>query len=352
MAERVLGLAAPARLRPAAALACAAALVGACVVGLLVGPTPVSAGGALAEVLRRVLGLRIGHALGSLDASIVWQLRAPRIALGVLVGGTLATAGGAYQGVFRNPLADPYLLGVAAGAGLGATIAIVAGAEGATGPLAWVPLAAFVGALAAVACTYALGARARERSPATLLLAGVAVSSMLTAVQTYLQLRDTQTLQDVYTWILGDLSTAGWHDVVLLAPYTAVSCGVLLAYRRHLDVLAVGDEEAAALGIDVRRTRFVVLAAASLGTAAAVSVSGLIGFVGIIVPHAVRMVAGPSYRSVLPLSMLVGGAFLVLADLLARTVLAPAELPIGIVTAALGGPFFLLVLRSRSAAHW
>jgi len=342
----------PSRLRPGAFLACLAALVGAGIVGLVLGPIPVSATGALAEVLHRVTGLNVGHGLGGVDASIVWQIRAPRVALGILVGGTLAMAGGAYQGVFRNPLADPYLLGIAAGAGLGATIAIGAGAEGVTGPLAWVPLAAFAGAIAAVACTYALGARGGERSAATLLLAGVAISSMLTAVQTYLQLRHTQTLRDVYSWILGDLSTAGWHDVVLLLPYTVLSCAVLIAHRRRLDVLAVGDDEAASLGVNVTRTRLVVLAAASLGTAAAVSVSGLIGFVGIIVPHAVRMLGGASYRSVLPLSFLVGGAFLVLADLVARTVLAPGELPIGVVTAALGGPFFVLILRQRSTAHW
>jgi len=208
-------------------------------------------------------------------------------------------------------------------------------------------MAAFVGAIAAVGLTYLLGVRGGERSPATLLLSGVAISSMLTAVQTYLQLRQTQTLRNVYSWILGDLSTAGWYEVLLLLPYVGVSAAVLLAMRRRLDVLAVGDDEAASLGIDVRRTRLIVLGAASLGTAAAVSVSGLIGFVGIIVPHAVRMLGGTSYRSVLPLSFLAGGAFLVLADLVARTILAPAELPIGVVTAALGGPFFVLVLRSR-----
>jgi len=185
-----------------------------------------------------------------------------------------------------------------------------------------------------------------------LLLAGVAVASMLTAIQTYLQLRQTQTLRDVYTWILGDLSTAGWHDTLLLLPYSLVSAAILLACGRRLDVLAVGDDEAATLGIDVRRTRLVVLVAASLGTAAAVSVSGLIGFVGIIVPHAVRMLGGTSYRVVLPLSLFAGAAFLVGADLVARIALAPAELPIGVVTAALGGPFFVVVLRRRSGGTW
>ena len=320
--------------------------------GLVVGPIPISAPGAVLEVLDRLAGLHVRTGLSSLDAAVVWQIRAPRVVLGLLVGGTLSIAGGAYQGVFRNPLADPYLLGVAAGAGLGATIAIGAGAQGATGPLAFVPLAAFVGAIAAVGLTYALGVQRGERSPATLLLAGIAISSMLTAVQTYLQLRQTQTLRDVYSWILGDLSTAGWYDVVLLLPYAAVTVVALLALRRRLDVLAVGDEEATALGLDVTRTRLLVLATASLGTAAAVSVSGLIGFVGIIVPNAVRLVGGTSYRSILPLSLVAGGAFLVLADLVARTALAPAELPIGVVTAALGGPFFVAVLRRRGGMQW
>jgi iron complex transport system permease protein len=347
----VVRAAGPRRLRPWALAGCLVAVIVAVVLGLVLGPIPINTTGALAEILDRLTGLHVRTGLTQVEASIVWQIRAPRVALGLLVGGMLAMSGGAYQGVFRNPLADPYLLGVAAGAGLGATIAIGAGAEGATGPLAWVPIAAFAGALCAVGLTYLLGVRGGERSPATLLLAGIAISSVLTALQTYLQLRQTQTLRDVYSWILGDLSTAGWYEVVLLLPYVVVSGAVLLALRRRLDVLAVGDDEAASLGVDVARTRLVVLAVASLGTAAAVSVSGLIGFVGIIVPHAVRLLGGTSYRSVLPLSFVAGGAFLVLADLVARTVLSPAELPIGVVTAALGGPFFVLILRRRGGMH-
>lgn len=328
------------------------ALAGALVAGLVLGPTTIGMRGTLVEVLDHLTGLHLRSGLGSLDAAIVWDVRAPTVALAALVGGTLAISGGAYQGVFRNPLADPYLLGVAAGAGLGATVALTRGAEGAAGPLAYVPLVAFAGALGAVGLTYLLGASSRQRSPATLLLAGVAVSSMLTAVQIFLQLRDTQTLRDVYSWILGDLSTVGWHDTVLLLPYSVASAAVLLCCARRLDVLAVGDDEAASLGIDVRRTRLAVIAAATLGTAAAVSVSGLIGFVGIIVPHAIRMLGGSSYRVVLPLSLLAGAAFLVLANLVAGAALAPSQLPIGVVTAALGGPFFMVVLRRRVAGAW
>ena len=200
-----------------------------------------------------------------------------------------------HQGAFRNPLVDPYLLGSAAGAGLGATLAIVAGATGA--PL---PIAAFVGALAAVAMTYVLGASAdRGRSTASLVLAGVAVTSFLTAVQTYVQLRNSDVIREVYSWILGRLITSDWHDVAVLTPYVVASSLTLWLHRRQLDVLAVGDDEAATLSVSVQRTRIVVVVAATLGTAAAVSVSGLIAFVGIIVPHTIRLLAGRSYRTVM-----------------------------------------------------
>jgi iron complex transport system permease protein len=249
--------------------------------------------------------------------------------------------------VFRNPLADPYLLGVAAGAGLGATLAIVAGLDRGAGMFRPLPLAAFAGALVAVSLTYLLGAAGtRFRSPATLILAGVAVAAFFTAMQTFVQQREAETLRQVYAWILGRLSTSGWSDVLLLLPYVIVAPLVLLAHRRVLDVLSVGDEEATALGMHPQRARVIIVVFASLGTAAAVAVSGLIGFVGIIVPHTVRLLAGSSFRIVLPLSMLFGAAFLALADLLARTALSPAEIPIGVVTAFFGAPFFVLVLRT------
>jgi iron complex transport system permease protein len=268
------------------------------------------------------------------------------VVLGLLVGSTLAISGASYQGAFRNPLADPYLLGTAAGAGLGVTLVIVGQAEGATTPIG-TPVAAFIGALAAVLLTYLLGMAGTARaSTASLILAGVAVATFLTAAQTYVQQRNQDTIRDVYNWILGRLSTAGWREVTLVLPYIAVSTVVLLAHRRNLDVLSVGDDEATALGLHARRTRLIIVIAASLGTAAAVAVSGLIAFVGIIVPHTVRLLAGSSHRVILPLSFLFGGAFLVLTDLLARTIASPAEIPIGVVTAFLGAPFFVLVLRT------
>jgi iron complex transport system permease protein len=263
--------------------------------------------------------------------------------LGALVGAMLAVAGASYQGVFHNPLADPYLLGVAAGAGLGATIAVVYLPHG----LGVLPPAAFVGASLAVATAYAIGRSAgRGAGGATLVLAGVTVASFFTAVQTFVQQQHSDTLQEVYSWILGRLPSSGWRDVVILLPYVVVAITGILLHRRLLDVLSVGDEEAASLGVQVGQVRLVVVLCATVGTAAAVSVSGLIGFVGIIVPHAIRLVAGPSYRLLLPLSVLVGAGFLVLADVIARTALSPGELPIGVVTAFFGAPFFAVVLRT------
>jgi iron complex transport system permease protein len=314
------------------------AVLVAAVAGLALGPLRLPPVGVALELLHLHSGL------SPREAAIVTELRLPRVVLALLVGATLALAGGCYQGVFRNPLADPYLLGVAAGAGLGATAAI---AFTHNGGAAVVPPAAFAGALAAVALTYVLGAAGtRYRTPATLILAGVAVTSFLTAGQTYLQQRNADTIREVYSWLLGRLGTAGWHDVLLILPYAAVSTAVIIVHGRSLDVLAVGDEEAASLGANPQRTRYLLIVAASLGTAAAVAVSGLIAFVGIIVPHTVRLLAGTSYRAILPLSALFGGAFLALADLAARLVLAPAEVPIGVVTAFFGAPFFIVVLRT------
>jgi iron complex transport system permease protein len=282
--------------------------------------------------------------LSAQEAAIIWQLRVPRVVLAGLVGAALAVAGAAFQGVFRNPLADPYLLGAAAGAGMAATVVVVA-APASTG---WVvdplPLAAFAGALGGVGLSWLLG-RSAGGGTAVLLLAGIAVAAFLTAVQTFAQQLNTDTIQQVYTWMLGGLTTAGWHDVLLTLPYIGTAAVVLCLAARLLDVLAVGDDEAASLGVRPGRVRLVVLLAASLATAAAVAVSGLIGFVGIVVPHLVRLLAGASYRVVVPLSLLGGAAFLIVSDEVARTAFAPAELPIGVITAFAGAPFFVLVLR-------
>jgi iron complex transport system permease protein len=312
-------------------------------VGALVGPVHIGLWPALQSVIARLPFVHMHSPLSPVDESILWDIRLPRVVLGALVGAMLALAGASYQGVFRNPLADPYLLGVAAGAGLGATIAVIYLNRG----FALLPPAAFLGGALAVVISYLIGRSAgRSAGGATLILAGVTVTAFFTAVQTFVQQQHSNTLQEVYSWILGRLPASGWSDVVELLPYVAVASAGILLHRRLLDVLSVGDEEAASLGLHVGRVRLAVVVCATVGTAAAVAVAGLIGFVGIIVPHAIRLVAGPSYRLLLPLSVLVGAGFLVLADVIARTALSPAELPIGVVTAFFGAPFFAVVLRT------
>jgi iron complex transport system permease protein len=323
-----------------------AILIGAVVLGVSVGPADISLSTVFSALLGHLPLLHHHSHTSALDWDVIWQIRLPRVVLGGLVGAMLAGGGAAYQGVFRNPLADPYLLGVAAGAGLGATLVIVEGSG--TNVNQFLPFAAFAGAIGAVVLTYLVGVTSgRRASTASIVLAGVAVAALFTAMQTYLQQQHEPDLQGVYAWILGSLGTASWSDVTLIIPYVLLSAVVLLLHRRLLDVLRVGEEEAGALGINAARVRLIVVAAATLGTAAAVSVSGLIGFVGIIVPHTVRLLSNASYRVVLPVSMIGGAAFLILADVVARTVQSPAEIPIGVVTAFVGAPFFLFLLRSR-----
>jgi iron complex transport system permease protein len=337
----------PTRLRPAHLVLGVGFLLAAAIASILVGPADLAPGAVLAELASKLPFVHLHPGLSETGSIVVWQLRMPRMVLGGLVGAMLATAGASYQGVFSNPLADPYLLGIASGAGLGATVVIVEGPLLGPLPADALPVAAFAGAVVAVAATFALGrARAAGRSAASMLLAGVAVAAFFTAVQTFLlQQSSPGDLTVVYSWILGGLSTAGWGQVLTVLPYIAVAVAVLVGARRLLDVLAVGDEEATSLGVRAERVRLVVIIAATLGTAAAVSVSGLIGFVGIIVPHTIRLLAGPSYRRILPLSVLFGAGFLILADLIARTVISPGEVPLGVVTAFLGAPFFLVILR-------
>ena len=330
---------------PAAVVALACSLL----LGLMIGPAGPTWWRVPLELLNRMPFFSVDSGLTPTDWSIVWQIRAPRVVLAAIVGSTLSIAGASYQGVFRNPLVDPYLLGVAAGAGLGATIVITINRSGTS---SWIidplPMIAFGGGLIAVLVTYLLGTPSKgERSSISLVLAGVAVTSLATAAQTFLLQRNSDVVRQVYSWILGRLSSATWSDVRLVLPYVVFSTVVLLLHRRLLDVLRVGDEEAAALGVNVKRVRLAVVIAATLGTASVVAVSGLIGFVGIIVPHAVRLVVGTSYRLVLPISLLFGAAFLILADIPGRVLDNPAETPIGVVTAFLGAPFFLLILRTR-----
>ena len=322
------------------------------IVGTMIGPAGPTWWRIPLEFANRLPFVQVDSGVSQADWNIVWLIRTPRVVLAAIVGSMLSVSGASYQGVFRNPLVDPYLLGVAAGAGLGATL-VFAFQRGATE--SWIidplPLAAFIGALVAVLVTYVVGtAFGTTQSSTTLILAGVAVTSLATSIQAFILQRNTDVVRQVYSWILGRLSSATWGDVRLVLPYVVLSTGVLLMHRRLLDVLRVGDDEASALGTNVRRVRLIVVLAATLGTSAVVAVSGLIGFVGIIVPHAIRLIAGASYRKVLPLSVLLGAAFLVFADIPSRVLANPAETPMGVVTAFFGAPFFLFLLRTRNTS--
>lgn len=319
----------------------AAALLIACLLGVGFGPVNLS----FSSILRTLLGLPNG--LQAEDRTLLLQLRLPRVVLGALVGAALATSGAVYQSVFRNPLADPYLLGAASGAGLGATIAITNGG----GNLhALLPIFAFLGGVLAVAATFLVAGRLFA-DPSTLLLAGIAVGSFATAFQTYLQQRNSTALRPVYSWILGELTVASWDVVKWAGIYIVIALIVLIRISKVLDALMLSDEEAYSLGVSPQKIRLIAVAAATLATATAVSASGLIGFVGIVVPHLVRgLTKRATNRSLMSIAF-VGAAFLVIADLGARTLLSPAELPIGVITAFVGAPFFLFVLRARNRGN-
>nr|WP_235204206.1 iron ABC transporter permease [Deinococcus sp. RL] len=313
-----------------------AVLLAAVVLAVGLGSVTIPPAEVLGALGRGVTSLWTGAALSPED-TIVWQLRLPRVAMGVLVGACLAVCGAAFQGVFRNPLADPYLLGVASGAGLGATVAIVAG-----WPRPLVPVVALAAALGAVSLTLALAREGRRLPPTRLILAGVVVGSVLSAVSTFLILRGEDRARQVLAYTLGDLGFSGWGDLATVLPYALAGGGVLLALGRALDTLGLGDLTARSLGVPVERLRLLVVLAASVATAAAVAYVGIIGFVGLVVPHVVRLAWGAGHRVLLPVSALAGGTLLVLADLLART--TPLS-QVGVVTTLLGGPFFLWLLR-------
>lgn len=280
---------------------------------------------------------------------IVWQMRLPRVLTAALVGGALALAGAVYQGVFRNPLADPYLLGTASGAGFGATL--VAALAGAAPLLTQVgaPVVAFLFGLGTVLLVAVLAREGAALPTVRLILAGVVVGSIFTAATSFLMVVSREQAAGMLARLLGGFGFSGWSDVLVLVAFTVPALLLAGAFARALDLLQLGEEGAALLGLPVEAVKYLMLGVATLATAAAVSVAGIIGFVGLIVPHAVRLALGPGHRRLLPLACTWGAGFMVLADLLARTVVAPVEVPVGIITAVLGGPFFLLLLKGRGA---
>lgn len=286
-------------------------------------------------------------------AFIIAAIRLPRTALVALTGAALGGSGTAYQGIFRNPLADPFLIGVASGAGLGAVAAMSIRWPYSFWGLMAVPIAAFLGALLTVFIVYTL-ARVGKTLPTTnLILAGVAISAFASSLTSSLMLQSTGELRRAISWLLGGSSQAGWEPVLAVVPYVLLGLGILVLFGHALNLLQFGDEQAQQMGLNVTRTRTLILLTASLTTAAAVAFSGIIGFIGLIVPHIMRLWQGADYRRLLPLSIIGGASALLLADVLARVIMAPQELPVGIITALAGAPFFLWVLRkAKNQGYW
>jgi iron complex transport system permease protein len=284
---------------------------------------------------------------------ILFEIRLPHIVLMALAGMALGGSGAAYQGLFRNPLADPYIIGVASGAGLGAVIAMTIRWPASVLGLAAIPLAAFVGAVLTVAIVYSVARVGRSTPVTTLLLAGVAVGTFASSITSLLMLLSTDELHRAIAWLLGGFNLGGWRPVLVSLPYLFVGLSLLVVLGRPLNVLQFGDEEALQLGLDVEKFKLVIVIAASLVAATAVSFSGIIAFVGLIVPHLIRILWGFDYRRLIPLSILAGGATLMAADAVARTVLAPRDLPVGIITSLVGAPFFLWLLRrAKREVFW
>ncbi len=285
--------------------------------------------------------------------TILFDIRLPRTALIALTGAALAGSGAAYQGLFRNPLADPYLIGVASGASLGAVIAMAVHWPSNLLSFSAVPIAAFVGALLAAAVVYSIARVGRTTPITTLILAGIAFSSFATALTTYLMLSSQGELRRAIMWMLGGFSLGGWSPVIAVLPYIAIGLIMLILLGRPLNVLQFGDDQARQMGLNVDRLKLVIIGAASLTTAAAVAFSGVIGFVGLAVPHLIRLIWGGDYRKLVPLSVIGGAAGLLFADIIARTAAAPQELPVGVVTALIGAPFFVWLLRrAKQQTFW
>ena len=279
-------------------------------------------------------------------AVILFQLRLPRVLLAGMVGAGLAVAGALFQALFRNPMADPAIIGVSSGAAMGAIAAILAGAAGTAAGLG-VPIAAFAGALATAFLVYRLARLGPTIQVATLLLAGIAVAGVISAAMSLVMTLSGEQIRTIYLWLLGGLTQAGWRPLWASLPFVLVGVGVALLSAGDLNVTALGEERAAQLGVEVERFKRLMLGTGALLTAAAVSVAGVIGFVGLMTPHVLRLVVGADHRRLVPASVVGGAAFMILADLAARSAVRPEEIPVGAITALLGGPFFLYLLRKQ-----
>ena len=331
-------------------LGLAAALVIVIVVATSIGSVKIPLSTTFRVLLDRLPFVDMHQTWQSAIATIIWDIRLPRVILAGLVGAALSVAGATYQGLFRNPLADPYLIGVAQGASVGAITGFLL-------PVSWnlagfglVPLLAFVGALLATFIVYMLARVGKTLPVTTLILSGVALSALLSSIVSYLVISSGTKMHGIIFWLMGSFSMSRWSEVGIVLPYVAVGTAVIIVFARLLNVMQLDEEQAQQLGVTVERYKILLLAAATLITAASVSFVGTIGFVGIIIPHAVRLIWGADHRFLLPLAVLTGAIFMILTDLISRTVLSPTEIPIGVITAVCGAPFFLYLLRRRKKA--
>lgn len=305
---------------------------------------------ALVLVAAMIISLFLGSVFISpqelMKSKIFWQIRFPRVVLAALVGLLLSLSGVILQGVLRNPLADPYILGISAGGAVGAAAAIAFGLQVAFLGMSPVPVFAFIFSLVSVFVVYKLSSVSGKASPETLILAGVALSAFCAAILSLIIIISGG-LQAIYFWLLGSLSSANWVNVITIIPYAIIGAAVAYFFSKELNALLLGEEMAQTLGVNVEKSKLLLVGASSLMTAAAVSVSGLIGFVGLIVPHWIRLLIGPNHRLLIPIAALSGMILMVAADTIARTILSPLEIPIGIIMALLGAPLFLYLLRRR-----
>ena len=318
------------------------------VIASAVGSTQIPLSSIWGVLLSRLPFIDVTPTWSAATETIIVDIRLPRVVLAGVVGAALAVAGTTYQGLFRNPLADPYLIGVAQGAALGAVVGFLL--PWSVVGLGLIPVLAFIGALLAVAVVYSIARVGKTLPVTTLILAGVALGAFLASITSYLMIISGDKLHGIISWLMGRFSLVNWEQVWMVMPYIVIGVVVIWLYARPLNVMQLDEEQAQQLGINVERVKLILLVAATLITAAAVCFVGTIGFVGIIVPHAVRLVWGPDHRFLLPLTTLAGASLLILADTAARTVLAPTEIPVGVITAFFGAPFFLYLLRRRKRA--
>ncbi len=301
-----------------------------------------------AQIINYILGRDIDPTL----AIIIGQIRLPRVILSLLVGASLAIAGVLFQGIIQNPMVDPYIIGISAGAGTGVMLSYILGLQINFLFFNTVPLFAFAGAIITVFAVYRLAKVGNKLPVMTFLLAGVALSFILNSVMSFLMIIKSDNLQQIIYWLMGSLAGSSWQDIYMILPYFLFSLLVIIFYLHDLNIILLGEENAKYLGVEVEKTKKILLTFASLITAGAVSVSGSIGFIGLVIPHIARLLVGPDHRKLLPLATIFGGIFLLISDTMARTLLSPLEIPVGIITALAGGPYFIFLLRKNSEDIW